>query len=161
MESLGSVYLLSSNIAWKKNSPFHTPHTQGKKEAPSLHGTTSHYLHGNSIPKIGYHYFWPWLVALPMNTLSIEWKEEKICQKHIYNKSEVVWRTCWGNIWELKGNIVRTRWKPRKNEKKSFPAPTKLKMKKSKAPWMHALGLPSDCMKFLFPKEFGTILSRT
>jgi hypothetical protein len=26
---------------------------------PSLHNTTFHWLHGNSIPKIGCHYFWP------------------------------------------------------------------------------------------------------
>ncbi len=38
---------------------------------PSLHDTTFHWLHGNSIPKIGCHYFWPRLVALPKNTLFI------------------------------------------------------------------------------------------
>jgi len=42
-----------------------------KREALSLHDTTSHWLHGNSIPKIGYHYFWPRLIALPKNTLPI------------------------------------------------------------------------------------------
>jgi hypothetical protein len=30
---------------------------------------TSHWLHGNSIPNIGCHYFWPGLLALPKNTL--------------------------------------------------------------------------------------------
>jgi hypothetical protein len=30
---------------------------------------TSHSLHGNSIPNIGCHYFWPGLIALPKNTL--------------------------------------------------------------------------------------------
>jgi len=38
-----------------------------KREVPSLHGETSHWLHGNYIPKIGCHYFWPGLIALPKN----------------------------------------------------------------------------------------------
>jgi hypothetical protein len=29
-----------------------------------------------------------------------------------------------GNLWELKRNIVRTHWEPRKNEKKPFPSQT-------------------------------------
>jgi hypothetical protein len=29
----------------------------------------SHWLHAYSIPKIGCHYFWPGLIALPKNTL--------------------------------------------------------------------------------------------
>jgi hypothetical protein len=37
----------------------------------SLHDTTSHWLHGNSSPKFGCHYFWPRLIALPRNTLPI------------------------------------------------------------------------------------------
>jgi hypothetical protein len=28
-------------------------------------------LHGNSIPKIGCHYFWPGRIAFPKNTLPI------------------------------------------------------------------------------------------
>jgi hypothetical protein len=32
---------------------------------------TSHWLHGNSIPKIGCHYFWPGLISLPKNTLPV------------------------------------------------------------------------------------------
>jgi hypothetical protein len=32
-------------------------------------GGTCHWLQRNSIPKIGYHYFWPGLIALPKNTL--------------------------------------------------------------------------------------------
>jgi hypothetical protein len=36
-----------------------------KREAPSLHDLTSHWLHGNSIPKIGCHYFWPRLSNSP------------------------------------------------------------------------------------------------
>ncbi len=41
------------------------------REAPSLSGVTSHWLHGNCIPQIGCHYFWPGLIALPKNTLAI------------------------------------------------------------------------------------------
>jgi hypothetical protein len=26
--------------------------------------------------------------------------------KHIWDKIEVLWRTCWGTYWELEGNIV-------------------------------------------------------
>ncbi len=33
--------------------------------------TTSHWLHENSIPSIGCHYFWPGLIALPKNTRPI------------------------------------------------------------------------------------------
>jgi hypothetical protein len=40
-----------------------------KREAPSLHDATSYWLHANSIPKIGCHYFWPGLIGLPKNTL--------------------------------------------------------------------------------------------
>ncbi len=47
------------------------PTDKNKREAPSLHYSTSHWLHGNSIPKIGCHYFWPALIALPKNTLTI------------------------------------------------------------------------------------------
>jgi hypothetical protein len=43
-----------------------------KREDPSLHDATSERLHGNSIPKIGCHYFWPGLIALPKNTLPVE-----------------------------------------------------------------------------------------
>ncbi len=38
------------------------------------HDSTSHLLHGNSNPKIGCHYFWPGLIALPKNTLPIGWR---------------------------------------------------------------------------------------
>jgi len=41
------------------------------EEDRALHSMTqlSHWLHANSIPKIGCHYFWPGLLALPKNTL--------------------------------------------------------------------------------------------
>jgi hypothetical protein len=44
------------------------PTDKNKREARSLHYSTSHWLHGNSIPKIGCHYFWSALIALPKNT---------------------------------------------------------------------------------------------
>jgi hypothetical protein len=41
----------------------------------------------------------------------------------MWDKSEFLWRTCWGTHWELKGgNIVVTHWEPWKNEKKN-PSP--------------------------------------
>jgi hypothetical protein len=43
-----------------------------KREAPSLHDATSHWLNGNSIPEIGCHYCWPGLIALHKNTLPID-----------------------------------------------------------------------------------------
>ncbi len=45
-----------------------TIHPQGKKKKGgtlSLHAVTSHSLHGNSIPEIGCHNFWPRLIAHP------------------------------------------------------------------------------------------------
>ncbi len=57
------------------------------------------------------------------------WKEDYMCQS-IWDKNEVLWRTCWGTYWEhvgthweFKGNIVGTHWEPRKNEKNSLPPP--------------------------------------
>jgi hypothetical protein len=68
-----------------------------------------------------------------------------------------------GTHWELKGNIVGTHWQPGKNEKKILPAPKisstplpqNLKGKKQ-GTTSACLGLPTGCMKFLFPKEFIT-----
>jgi len=56
------------------NNHSETPIGKKKKEKgrqPSLHDTTPHWLHGNSIPSFGCHYFWPGLLALPKNTLPI------------------------------------------------------------------------------------------
>ncbi len=65
----------------KNGSP--SPHPQGKKSGPltSLHDMTSHWLHGNPIPKIGCHYFWPGLTALPTNTLTYcgPWLSVELC----------------------------------------------------------------------------------
>jgi hypothetical protein len=52
--------------------PFFALTRKKKKGGSSLHNATSHWLHGNSIPKIGCHYFWPGLIALPKNTLPIK-----------------------------------------------------------------------------------------
>ncbi len=78
-------------LAWKLHSPsgkwtLHSPHqTELGKKNPLLppvpthkktregpftpRQATSHWLHGNSIPNIGCHYFWPGLIALSKNTL--------------------------------------------------------------------------------------------
>jgi hypothetical protein len=55
-------------------APHHTAPTTKKGEAPPLHDSTSHWLHGNSIPKIGGRYFWPGLIALPKNILASRYK---------------------------------------------------------------------------------------
>jgi hypothetical protein len=71
--NLNTISLPWYGKANKKAPPFLPPsNPQEKKEDPSsLHDRTSHWLHGNSIPKFGWHYFWPALIALPKNTLPI------------------------------------------------------------------------------------------
>jgi hypothetical protein len=84
-------------------------------------------------------------------------KEDNICQT-IWDKSEVLWRTCWGTHWEFKGNIMRTRWELGEMENKSSPPPPpKPKRQKKQHIVSWCLGLPIACMKFLFPKEFVNI----
>jgi hypothetical protein len=47
----------------------HLPASQPRRTNPSLHDTISHWLHGNSNPKIGCHYCWPGLIiGLGKNT---------------------------------------------------------------------------------------------
>jgi hypothetical protein len=44
-------------------------------------------------------------------------KEDNICQ-NIWDKSEVLWRTCWGTHWELGEyieNLMRTPWELKRN----------------------------------------------
>jgi len=44
-------------------------------------------------------------------------KEDNICQS-IWDKSEVLWRTCWGTYWELGEhieNLMRTPWELKRN----------------------------------------------
>jgi hypothetical protein len=57
----------------KKNydGDLRTPLPSPKEEDRTLHSMTqlSHWLHANSISKIGCRYFWPGLIALPKNTL--------------------------------------------------------------------------------------------
>ncbi len=50
--------LCTPNTTWKKLSPL--PPTRKQGWPSSLHDTTSHWLHGNYIPKIGFHYFLTW-----------------------------------------------------------------------------------------------------
>ncbi len=59
---------LGNSLLWT------SPPTQRWKEGRPLHSLmpTSHWLHGNFIHKIGCHYFWPGLIALPKNTLPIQ-----------------------------------------------------------------------------------------
>jgi hypothetical protein len=47
----------------KKKNPVPLTHKK-RREAPSLHNVTSHWLHRNCIPEIGCHYLWPRLIAL-------------------------------------------------------------------------------------------------
>jgi hypothetical protein len=56
--------------AWdfkQKKKTFTMSHNK-LREAHSLHDATSHWLHGNYIPKFGCHYFWPGLIALPKHS---------------------------------------------------------------------------------------------
>jgi hypothetical protein len=64
----GLSTLLTNHTLKRKTLP---PTHKEKNEDPALHVATSHWLHGNSIPKIGCHYFWPGLIALLKNTLPI------------------------------------------------------------------------------------------
>ncbi len=57
---------------------------------------------------------------------------------------------------KLARNRVGTHWEPEKIWKKIL-SPPKLKKKKGQATLSAWLGLPIDCMKFIFPKQFITI----
>ncbi len=65
--------LSTPNTSWKITPPCPSslPPTRKKREAPSLHDATSHWLHAIFFPKLSYHYFWPGLLALPKNILPI------------------------------------------------------------------------------------------
>ncbi len=77
------------------------------------------------------------------------WKEDNICQS-IWDKSEVLWRTCWG-----------THWEPGKNEKKKIlPPKNKIKRKKSKAPVLHAWAFPLAAWNFSPQKSSSSYLAR-
>jgi hypothetical protein len=69
VESEQSTLHTKHNLQKKSpSSPPRLPNSthKAKREAPSLHDTTSHWLHGNSIPKTGCHYSWPGRIAFPM-----------------------------------------------------------------------------------------------
>jgi len=55
--------LSTPNTTWKITPPCPSslPPTRKKREAPSLHDATSHWLHAIFFPKLSYHYFWPGL----------------------------------------------------------------------------------------------------
>jgi len=51
----------SPNTTWKKNPPpLPTHKKKTKRKAPSHHNASSHWLHGNFIPKIGCQLFLTW-----------------------------------------------------------------------------------------------------
>jgi len=71
----GTCQELGKSLVWApprgpRPLPPWPPTHKKKREDPSLHDSTSHWMHGNSIPKIACHYFWPGLVTvvLPKNT---------------------------------------------------------------------------------------------
>jgi len=82
------------------------------------------------------------------------WKDDNICQS-IWDKSEVLWRT----FWEPIGNLKGTYWEPGKLKTPSPPFKLKRNFKwwRTQGTLSACLGLPIGCMKFLFPKEFITI----
>jgi hypothetical protein len=50
--------------------------------------------------------FWSVYSSSPLAHL-YRWKEGNICQ-NIWDKSEVIWRTCWGTYWESHENLKGT-----------------------------------------------------
>jgi len=66
---------------------------------------SSHWLHGNSIPKIGCHYFWSGLIALPKNTLPIilgkedGWRTGRIQGRlHFSSRRQLQYIIIWSQI---------------------------------------------------------------
>jgi hypothetical protein len=58
--------------------------------------------------------------------------------------------------WEHIGNLKRTCWEQRKNEKNPPHLPTQNLKEKETSHFECMLSLPIGCMKFLFPKLFAT-----
>jgi hypothetical protein len=55
------VWTIHSTHQTQLEKNYHPSHPQENKGGPPLlHDTTSHWLHGNYIPKIGFHYFLTW-----------------------------------------------------------------------------------------------------
>jgi hypothetical protein len=69
-----SITILLANSKVDDIVPTRKEKKKKEKPLPLLHSMTrtSHWLHGNSIPNIGCHYFWPELRALLKNTLAIK-----------------------------------------------------------------------------------------
>jgi hypothetical protein len=56
---------------WELFAWAHRPPPPRKKKGGPFIPCASHWLHGNYIPKIGCHYFWPRLIALPKDSFPI------------------------------------------------------------------------------------------
>jgi len=67
-----------------------------------IHDLISHWLDENSIPKIGCHYFWPGLIALPKNTIPIHIQSRGIMRKGLKmgKKREVLKRNL-SKLWTI------------------------------------------------------------
>jgi hypothetical protein len=77
------------------------------------------------------------------------WKEDNTCQS-IWDKSEVLWRTCWGTYWEPVGNLNATCGNAlgtREEWKKILPTPNLKGGKKKQGTLSACLGLPIGCTK--------------
>ncbi len=106
--SWGTCQELGNSSFWQSRPP---PTHKRERGALSLHDTTSHWLHGNSIHKIGCHYFWPGLIALPKNTPPIQsfWKmvespstskfKEKLMVSSVFIPFTLVWLILNTNIY--------------------------------------------------------------
>jgi len=69
----GTVHPSHQTQLEKKDPPCHSPFTHKKKKGGPFtpRYMTSHWLQGNYIPKIGCHYSWSRLKALPKNSLAM------------------------------------------------------------------------------------------
>ncbi len=98
MKSGQSTLHTKHKLKMKKKKPVpsqpHLPASQPRRTNPSLHDTISHWLHGNSNPKIGCHYCWPGLIiGLGKNTHLF-----KLVQSMKFNSIVQQTRTSFGQI---------------------------------------------------------------
>ncbi len=90
-----------------------------------------------------------------------KWKEDNFWQSiHIWDKSKVLWRTCWGTYWELERKIVKSHQEPGKNEKNPHSPLPKLKREKKErhlecflgpSHWLHEISLPNRVPHYFWP----------